>query len=341
MPFYRLGRVKSRFNLALLTLAAGFECLLPARADQAATAPPAVIPCTRTVNGQLLLSVKLTGATGQKVDASFTLDTGVNKSVISDAMVARLGLKPEAGVGDDGQPITFNGGATKMARVPLMELGSIPCGPVPFVIFDARTLSRGHGQAIDGILGSNLLLAVPALINLRHNEVTFLMPGPITAGGLQAVGMGDAAAIPVDDLSGTGSYTCLARIESGGRSLEKSLVLDIGSAETMLNNSDARALGLPSEGEPTSGVTLVTGPIKVYEGKTSAISLGAGAVTARDVMVAYPKGDLPGFLPPHLGRDVLGHYLILVDYPEKKVYLKPASRLDAPTFIPKITIGGK
>ncbi len=285
------------------------------------------------------------------MEASFILDTGVNTCSITDAMADRLGLKPEAAVGSDGQPLLLNGTAARIAPVPLLELGAIPCGPVPCVIFGARALAGPIGQAVDGILGNNLLDVLPALINLQRNEVTFFPPGPITADTLRSVGMADATAIPLDGHDGSDIYTCMTRIECGGKSLQKDLELDIGAAETMINGSDARDLGLSTGGDPASELMIITGPFKVYEGKATAIILGAepatgGALTwaapmmTRDVTVAYPKDDLPGFLPPSLGRDVLGHFLLLLNYSEKKMYAKPLAP-DMPAVVPKITDVGK
>ena len=335
----------------LLTLAAAYCNLVPARANQ--TAPPLStrLSCTRTVNGQLLLPVKLTGAKGQIVDANFILDTGVNKCCISDAMATRLGLRSEAGIGDDGISIVFNGSVAHLARIPLLELGSIPCGPVACVIFGAEALSATTGQTVDGVLGNNLLKALPALINPQSKEVMFFYPGPVTADKLRAVGMADATAVPLNDLDNNLTYACMTRIGTGDKSLQKNLVLDIGSATTMINGSDARKLGLSTEGNPASSLMILTGPLKVLKGKTTTITLEAGTMaqrltqagnmTVKDVMVAYPKGDLPDFLPAHLGRDVLDHYLLLMDYAEKKMYVKPISGLGTPAFVPKITIGGK
>ena len=336
----------------LLTLTAVLSCLAPAHADPAAPPPPTPISCIRTVAGQLLLPVRLTGAKGEKVEANFILDTGVNVCSITDAMTTRLGLKSETGIGSDGQPLLLNGTASRIAPVPLLELGAIPCGPVPCVILSAKALAGPTGQAVDGILGNNLLDALPALINLQRNEVTFFLPGPVTPDILRTVSMADATVIPLDDHHGSDMYTCMTRIECGGKSLQKALVLDIGAGETMINGSDARKLGLSTQGKPTSEVTIFTGPTRVYEGKTTAIILGAepsaaGALTwtapmtTRDVTVAYPRDDLPDFLPPHLGQDVLGHFLLLLDYSEKRMYVKPLSVFSIPTFVPKITVGGK
>ena len=342
---YSRATIPAAFTLLALTSA--FYGLAPTRADQAVPMLSTHLSCTHTVNGQLLLPVRLTGAKGQKVDANFILDTGVNKCSITDAMADRLGLKSEAGVGDDGRPMVFNGFVARLVHVPLLELGAIPCGPVPCVVLGAKALAATTGQAVDGILGNNLLTALPALINLQSKEVTFFGPGPITADTLRSVGMADATTIPLDDLDNNDTYACMVRIESGGKSLRKDLVLDIGSGETMINGPDARKLGLSTQGKPTSSFTLLSGSTKMYEGKATLIALGNevpssnAAAQVRDVTVAYPKGDLPNFLPPHLGRDVLGRYLLLMDFAEKKMYVKPISVSNAPAFVPKIIIGGK
>ncbi len=318
---------------ALLTLTLAFCGLASAHADPAAPLSPTLISCSRTRAGQLLVPIRLTGAKGEKVEASFILDTGVNVCSITDTMATRLGLKSEAAVGDDGRPQVLNGTAAKLAQVPLLQLGRFPCGPVPCIIVGAKDLSGAAGQEIDGILGNNLLVALPALINLQEREVTFIAPGPVTADTLRSVGMADATAIPLDDPDKNDSYVCKVRIESGGRSLQKDLGLDIGDATTMINGSDARALGLSAQGAPTSEATTFAGPLKLYEGNITAITLEgatavsgqaqAGNVVVQNVRADYPKDNLPDFLPPHLGQDVLARYLLLIDYAEKKMYLKP------------------
>lgn len=44
-----------------------------------------------------------------------------------------------------------------------------------------------------------------------------------------------------------------------------------------------------------------------------------------NLSIHYLLEDHPN-LPPHLGLDVLSHYRVLIDYPAKTLYLKPASK---------------
>ena len=335
----------------LLTLTVTFPGLVSAYVDQSVPGRPASISCSQTEAGQLLLHVRLTGATGQSIDANFTLDTGLNNCCISTTMATRLGLKSEAATGEDGRPVIFQGAVARLVRVPSVVSGPLHLSNLGCVVLNAQALSSTSGQVVDGVLGSNLLSVYPALINLPSREVTFFGPGPVTAATLRAVGMADAPAIPLSDLDNNFTYACLVRVASAGKSIQRDLVLDIGSGETMITGSDARELGLSTLGKPTSSFTLLAGSVKMYnkmyKGKTTSVVLGNEKndsqvpIQARDVTVAYPKGDLPDFLPPHLGRDVLGHFLMLMDFAEKKMYVKPLSILSTPALVPKITIGGK
>ena len=135
-----------------------------------ATAP---LPFTLTGTGQVLIPV-MVNASGPY---QFVLDTGANRSVISDTLAARLSLQPVAVT----EIVTSTGSAeSSVVRLQSISLGSHNASGVLAPVVKSERIHAVHTQA-DGIIGQDVLIDAHYTIDYRRKRVIWLGAG--TDGG--------------------------------------------------------------------------------------------------------------------------------------------------------------
>jgi predicted aspartyl protease len=99
------------------------------------------------------------------------------------------------------------------------------------------------------------------------------------------------------------------------------LIIDTGAYATGISAGFARELGL----SPSSKRTVTTAYEKVKMSTSRIDKATLGGIAVENLMVEYPEGG-QFEIRPHLGRDILIRYRILIDIPNKKMLVKLAKK---------------
>jgi hypothetical protein len=157
-------RVHTFASLAVVVLLTHFEL--------SASTLPAPVPLTLTESGQVLVPAMVNGS-GPYL---FILDTGANRSAISQTLSNRLSLQPVA----VSNVVTSSGSAT----APVIRLQSISLGTHTVTAVLSPVLPDEHIQGVhkhaDGIIGQDVLIDAHYTIDFRRRK---LLWGDAAAGG--------------------------------------------------------------------------------------------------------------------------------------------------------------
>jgi predicted aspartyl protease len=240
----------------------------------------------------------------------FLVDTGADSSMISAALVRKLGLAPETQY-ENVQ------GTTGTERMPCVTIESLSTGSI--VKHDMR-MPIGHSRVltgVDGILGMAGFGAVSVLVDFQGNKVAI---GSLKYG--MPTGYLD---IHAQRTSG-GLLVIPARVGD----VAVDAVIDTGAAETLGNQALRQAL-LRDAAKHAVNTTIYGVTRQTSNGGVRAappIYLGPAAILG----LAIVYSDIPIFKIWHLdsrpalivGMNVLGSVDALVlDYPRARVYLRP------------------
>ena len=321
--------------------AAWHSAIGSANADPPARSAPATVPLDTTFAGDLLLHVQLTSQQGQRVDATFVLDTGAG-SVISESLAKRLGLTPEPPTAVNGKPVlTPDGKPLLLATVPRLDVGTFVMPKVQCLVVGDRKIHGNDGTPEDGLLGSNVLSFYPTMIDYPRRLAAFFPHRLLSPADLKAVGLDGAAVIPVRPTIGGDIFTCPVRLQNGAKAVDEDLEVDIGTNITCLSEQIARRLGLTASQSVTADFLFQSLPLSASS--LSSLSVGGragadGVLSVRDTDVVYSHGPLPAGIPAAIGMDSLSHGRVLLDFPDRKIYYQPSPPASLPMTL---TPGGQ
>jgi len=162
-------RVRALVSSAVLSLV-----VLSSVAPQAA-GPSDTLVLTLTGSGQILVPVIVNGS-GPHL---FVLDTGANRSVLSDALATRLSLEPVATT----EMVTSSGSShAPVVRLMAVALGSHHATDVLAPVVPEGRLRAIHAKA-DGIIGQDVLIDAHYTLDYRRSRLTWLDADTGSGGG--------------------------------------------------------------------------------------------------------------------------------------------------------------
>ena len=259
---------------------------------------------------------------------------------VTDALANQMGLSPVPAVGKDGRPLLLNSKQAQMVTVPQLYIGSFHLINPSCLVLSQKSLSALFGRPVDGVLGANVLTAYPMYFDFSKRQITLFYPSPLTGDQLRSVGMDDALTLPITDTAAGGfGFACPVVMANGANSVQENLVVDTGAAGTIISGQTARQLQLQPISDNRKSPTLF-GNLAVRQAYLPTLSLGS--LSVNNLLLRYTEG-LSGSFPAHIGLDVLSHFRILLDYTQKKMYLKPivAPASAAPRTAPQDGVGEK
>jgi hypothetical protein len=311
-PRFRQSPARCRWAGAVIVLALSC-CAAAARAACSVQAAAAI--ALDTAGHALTVPVEVNGIT-----ASFILDTGAERSVVSEAAVKRLDLARDPWVG------TTMGGVGGIDRRPNADPRSLTLGGVPL---ERRTLnrdtsltvatlprSRAGDLTIDGLLGRDYLSRFDLDVDPPRRRLTLYRVADCSGRFLPWTG--NYAAVPVTVLT---ESAMVLQVLLDGTPLRA--LLDTGATASLLAapgmfrmDLDARSLaGDPSD--PVSGL----GPrvVSMRRHTFRSLRVGAQAIDAPAIWVApirlTPVADML------LGEDWLSGREIWISYATKQVFV--------------------
>lgn len=187
---------------------------------------------------------------------------------------------------------------------------------------DTRSSDTGTRMGWEyGMLGGNFLQDYVVEIDFAMRTVRFIDPGRYEVP--EAAKESGEAVVPI----ALPMNRPVVEIELDGRPL-RVLIDTAAPVGLVLSGAAARAIGIDDRALPDAGTFIATpGPMQVRFTEIGSLSLGGLAV-----------GPVPTFVSPHgwyniagetdsvVGYDVLSRFLIRIDYPRKRMWLRRESR---------------
>jgi hypothetical protein len=289
--------------------------LLPAAARAACSVTAlAEIPLD-VVNGAIILPVEVNGIT-----ASFILDTGAQRSVVTGEAVHRLGLARDqwigttmSGVGGidrraNANPRSFSLGGVKLVRRTLNHDTSLTVGIIP------RAVVGNH--VIDGLLGRDFLSVFDLDLDLPARRLTIYAVQDCA--GRFLPWMGGYAAIPVAFPS---EQAIVVAVTLDGTALRA--LLDSGSGATLLTAPGLVRMGLQEDSLAADPADTLSGlgPHMVTMHLHRFRSLDAGGEVLDRPAIWVAPVRLPLFVDMLLGQDWLASRRVWISYATRQVFV--------------------
>ncbi len=283
-----------------LSAAIGRRAAIAGGAAALMAAGNAAIPL-RIEGGLCLVPVSLDGR-----DASMVLDTGAERSILTQQAAARLRLRRDLWIGT-----TLRGGGGMLERFANAAINRAQAGGV--VLFQ-RAPGTGLSLPVtgsdlggaDGLLGGDVL---------RHFTLVLDVP----AARLVLLSAPMAGAVRLTPWRGD---LLLAPVRLDGRALVA--LVDTGAAGTLINARGAYRLGLSAvqtRGDAPAGLAGIGGVSPARLHRFARLEIGSLALDAPRLLVtAVPEAAYDMIL----GLDVLGRQPVVISYASSSLAIAPA-----------------
>ena len=325
---------------ALLALALGSTALgAPSRATapRGRVAPPAAsrvdpaslqfqaLPLERSRQNHLLLRAYINGK-----PALLGVDTGAPISAISIARARHFGMSP---IGEDAEVpsrLRINGRYNDVFVARGLQLGALNLIEQPMVALDLGGSNRAaklmKEQAIDGIIGADILFPTEAVIDCAA-PMLMLKIDPDAKGKMPGVNYRGLTRVPMKLSSGYNLY-----VDGRVNGRRAQLMVDTGAFTTLLHQGFVRNMKIPLTNTRFSWTGVNVKNSGVQTAMISRLSIGKVHMRSKKVGVIDLEGLIRGGLldgtdatPPVaglLGSEILQRHNGIIDFRTKSLYLR-------------------
>lgn len=281
-----------------------------------------VLPLERSRQNHLLVRVHINGK-----PALLGVDSGAPISAISVARLRHFGMTPVPRDSEIPSRVRINGTYSPVAIARSLRLGALNLIDEPMVALDlassARAAKMMDEQAIDGILGADVLFPTQAVLDCRA-QLLILKIDPTVKGSAPGLDFSGFRRVPMQVSPG---YNLYVDGRLNGRPAR--LMVDTGAFATLLHHRFVRNMKIPLRNSPfiSSGVNLKERDVKF----ATIRNFSVGSVHMRDKQVGVI--DLEGLVrggglsasPPVaglLGSEILRRHYGIIDFGTRTLYLK-------------------
>lgn len=279
-----------------------------------------------------------------KITGTFLVDTGSSANIITDVMVAKLGLTPVPFV-QGKYPFLLDGKKAMMVTDLNLKIGQLTLQGSAYPVIDAKTLRASVGVSVDGIISMQALRYFAMDVDFSHNQMILTFPGGLTESEIKALGFSGACVVPLmPNIDGTAFdpakeaassdsywrlvYSVPVQISDGVHTIQQNSIVDTGAKETFFPAEISKSLKLDVN-QVVENAQSIEGKDRSYN-TVIAPRLGLGSIRlSHHTVNVYLK---EGKSSSSLGLDVLGSYHILMDFEAKKMFLQPNSSMPVITI---------
>ena len=316
-------------TLALPALAAPRRAAPPARAAASRAQQPLVpahlqfqaLPLERSRQNHLLLRASINGK-----PALLGVDTGAPVSAIAISRVSHFGMGAVNAKSEIPKRLRINGKYNEVMIARGLQLGALNLVDQPMVAVDLGGSSRAaklmKEQAIDGILGADILFPTEAVLDCR-TPMLMLKIDPDARGSMPGVSYRGMSGVPMELSSGYNLY-----VDGRVNGKRARLMVDTGAFTTLLHQRFVRQMKIPLRDTPfnSAGVNLKNRGVQTAT--ISRLSIGDVHMRSKKVGVIDLEGLIRGGLldasPPVaglLGSEILQRHNGIIDFRTKTLYL--------------------
>lgn len=280
------------------------------------------LPLERSRQNHLLIRAEINGK-----PALLGVDSGAPVSAIAINRVAHFGLTSAKPNGEVPTRLRINGTYNRVVMARGLRLGALNLVDEPMVAVDLggsrRAAQLMKEQAIDGIIGADILFPTHAVLDCR-NQMLILKIDPNVRGGVPGMNYAGYNRVPMSVSSG---YNLYVNGTVNGRKAR--LMVDTGAFATLLHQGFVRGMRIPLRDTPYSSAGVNLKQRGVQMATISRLSIGSLEMRGKDVGVIDLQGLIrDGLLqssPPVaglLGSEILQRHNGIIDFGTKTLYLK-------------------
>jgi predicted aspartyl protease len=278
------------------------------------------LPLERSRQNHLLVRAHINGK-----PALLGVDSGAPVSAIAINRVAHFGLTPAKPNGEI--PTRINGAYNNVVMARGLQLGALNLVDEPLVAIDLggsrRAAKLMNEQAIDGILGADVLFPTHAVLDCRK-QMLILKIDPNVRGGVPGMNYAGFSRVPMSVSSGYNLY-----VDGTVNGRKAKLMVDTGAFATLLHQGFVKRMKIPLRDTPYSSAGVNLKQRGVQLATISRLSVGSVQMRGKEVAVIDLQGLIRNGLleasPPVaglLGSEILHRHNGIIDFGTKTLYLK-------------------
>jgi predicted aspartyl protease len=294
--------------------------------SSAALAPAAIkfqsLPLERSRQNHLLVRAFINGK-----PALLGVDTGAPVSAIAVNRVRHFGLTPVGANSEIPRRLQINGAFNGVAIAQSLQLGALTLIDEPMVAIDLGSSSKAaklmNEQAIDGILGADVLFPTQAVLDCRAQTLT-LKIDPRVEGGVPGMNYTGFSRVPMHVSAGYNLY-----VDGSFNGRRAKLMVDTGAFATLLQQRFVRKMKVPLRESPFSSAGVNLKHRGVQLATISSFTVGSVNMKSKEVGVIDLEGLvrsplLNGSTPVAglLGSEILRRHNGIIDFGTRTLYLK-------------------
>jgi predicted aspartyl protease len=280
------------------------------------------LPLQRSQQNHLMVRVLINGK-----PASLGVDTGAPVSAIAISRRKYFGLKPILGTSKIPQRLQINGAFNNVSIAHGLQIGSLHLIDEPMVSIDLSSSSRAarvlDEEAIDGILGADILFPTSAIIDCQA-QMLILKIDPRLPGRVPGYDFRGLHGMPMHVSHGFNLY-----VDGSINGTPAKLMVDTGAFATLMHRRFIRRLKIPTRDTPYSSAGVNLSQQGMQLATISRLSIGGVHFRHKEVGVMNLEGLIHDSLlngkPPVvglLGSEILGRYHGVIDFGTRMLYLK-------------------
>jgi len=275
------------------------------------------LPLIRSAQNHLLVRAEINGK-----PALLGVDTGAPVSAVAINRRAHYGLAPVTGNSSIPARLSINGAFNSVAIAKNLRLGALNLIDEPVVLVDLGGV-RSKRDAIDGILGADVLFPTKAIIDCKR-QLLILKINPSVPGTVPGFDYRGFRRIPMHVSEGFNLY-----VDGSVNGKKAKLMVDTGAFATLLHSRFVRRMQIPLRDTPfrSTGVNLKQRGVQLAT--ISRFAVGSMNLERKEVGVINLEGLIHGGLlnasPPVaglLGSEILRRHHGIIDFGTKSLYLK-------------------
>jgi len=295
-------------------------------ASSTATAPQALqfqaLPLERSRQNHLLVRAFINGK-----PALLGVDTGAPVSAIAISRLRYFGLTPAVANSEIPTRLQINGAFNGVVIARTLQLGALTLIDEPMVAVDLGSSTKAarlmREQAIDGILGADVLFPTQAVLDCRA-QMLILKIDPRIEGSVPGMDYRGLSRVPIQVSPGYNLY-----VDGTFNGRRAKLMIDTGAFTTLLHQRFVRGMKIPLRDTPFSSTGVNLKQRGVQMATISSFTVGSVNMQSKEVGVIDLEGLvrsplLNGSTPVAglLGSEILRRHSGIIDFGTRTLYLK-------------------
>lgn len=258
------------------------------------------------------------------------VDSGAPISAISLSRVKHFGLTPVSPNSEIPSRLQINGAFNRVAMARTLQLGALTLIDEPLVAIDLGSSTKAaklmNEQAIDGILGADVLFPTQAVLDCRAQTLT-LKVDPRVQGGVPGMNYRGFSSVPIQVSPGYNLY-----VDGTFNGRRAKLMVDTGAFATLFHQRFVRRMKIPLRSSPYSSAGVNLKQRGVQLATISSFSVGSVNMKSKEVgvidlegLVRSPLLNASTPVAGLLGAEILRRHSGIIDFGTRTLYLKAAA----------------